>query len=824
MHTHFPLPMPGKHPNGVQLGGLGTGRVELGCNGRITLAQVCHSPQRILSGLEGTFFSLRADQHFCLLQGEPLDDIPGCDVAYRGKHPVAEVGYKVPHPHLRVSLTAFSPLVPHELARSTLPGALFTFHLQNPGPAPVAIQLGFSWEHLLGCGGWGVRGLSLSSNRTGNRIEPATSGEAAGLHFTGGHAHQLPDTRGEMALMLPKSKDWEIHLLQHWNVLLDRGQVLEALCSGLTPERFDGGSLAERLQSAAARSASPPSWDDPDPRFGGGREGLEGAIHPAGTLLARLVLAPGTEIDVPFALSWLTRTHHTADGREHGRFCARHEATAPGIAARLLRERQTLLTDTTALHRLLAASSLPVWWQDKLLNDLTPLTTNTLIDRQGTLHTLEASPMMFGALGTLDQRLVSHPGTSLFFPDLNRSELDLFGRLQAADGSLPHFTGNAHTALGSDEVEYGRTGWPDLCCSYILQLYRDWRDTGEDRFVRTQLPRVWKAADYLFACDQDGDGIPEGGSSWDIEHYEGAFIATATLWLATLKVLIRMAEQFDPNAAPRFHKAVPQAEATLQTLWLGSHYAKFRNPRTGEFSEDIFVGQLAGEWVSRQLGLGPLLPPQQVQQSLRTLYAANGNPERYALMPIQVRRDGSLSGRKYCWHAWPQYTLTFVDCTAFHLGMQAEAMENLQRFDTVMREINRSPWATTLWHDARDGQPDFGSFMGLDWYMNAPAVWWTLPAVSGASFDAVSGELLLQHAAPLSAFPLVTPRLWALLSLSGPPEAMQLSLEIHRTFRGPPPEMQQVRHPQGILTFTHPIPLEAGRTLTFLLSPTEPAA
>lgn len=823
--SSFPLPQPRQHPNGVQLGGLGTGRVELGCNGRLTLANVCHSPQRMLAGLEGAFFSLRAGHTFCLLQSEGLEGCSGVPLTYTGRHPVARVAYDPPVPGLSVDLTAFSPLCPHRLEDSSLPGAVFTFHLANQGDTPLDLKLAFSWEHLLGCGGWGERGLSLDTNRTGNRVDPHASASAGGLRFTGGNPRQLPDTRGDMALLTPRQPNVEIWMLQSWNVLLDRPGVLAALAGGGLPDRYDGGTLADRLAAHEARRANPPSWDDPDPRFGGGRDGIEGAVHPAGTLGVSFTLAPGQETEIPFVLSLLTHTHHTADGREHGRFCAKNLNSATEVAETLLLRRQELFGASTALHRLLDETDLPPWWSDKLLNDLTPLTTNTLVDRAGTLHTLEASPMMFGALGTLDQRLVSHPGTSLFYPGLNRTELDLFGSLQAEDGSLPHFTGNAHTALGSDTVEYGRTGWPDLCCSFIIQVYRDWSETGEEEFLRAQLPRVWRAADYLAARDRDGDGIPEGGSSWDIEHYSGAFIATATLWLATLRVLESLSETFAPEKTAGFQSAFATASDSVERMWLGGHYAKYRDPRTGEQSDDVFVGQLAGEWVARQLGLHPVLPPDHTRRALDTIRRLNGNRERYKLMPIQVRADGTLHDRKYAWHAWPQYSMVFVDCTDLHLGHHDAPVENLRAFDDVVRNLNLSPWATTLWHDARSGEPDFGSFMGLDWYMNAPAVWWTLPALTGFGFHEPTGELRLNPPLPAPGesrvWPVVTPRFWGKLHLPQSRGEVSVRLEIHRIFRGESVTVRRVRWGESPVALPNPETLRAGQT--FNIQPPTPS-
>lgn len=814
--------MPG-HPNGVQLGGLGTGRIELGSNGRLTMAGITGNPQRLLADLEGAFFHLRAGDQARVLQSEDLEECPGTPLQYQGQHPIAEVDYLLPGMPAGVHLTAFSPLIPHDLAASTLPGTIFRFRVKNRLPESLPIKLSFSWEHLLGCGGKGPRGLELECNRTGNRIEPWAQDGASGLLFTGGSETQMPNARGEMLLATRPPSGARVALMQNWNILLDRPAVLAALADGCEPERFDGGTVEKRIEAERQRKAAPPSWDDPDPRFGGGRTGLEGAVHPAGVVVVETVLAPGEEQDIEFVLSWLVSSHLTADGKNHQRWAGTQWAGVGEVAERLLQDSGTLFNRTRELSAWLRESDLPGWLVDKLINDLTPLTTNTLITGEGRLFTLEASPMMFGALGTLDQRLVSHPGTSLFFPDLNRTELDVFAELQAPDGSLPHFNGNAHTALGTDEVEYGRTGWPDLSCSYIIQCFRDWQETGETEYLQKHLPRVWKAADGLLQADQDGDGVPEGGSSWDIEHYPGCFIATATLWMATLRVLMALADEFAPEKKPVFADTFVLAEESVEKMWTGQgYYLKCLNPVDGQFSNDVFVGQLAGEWVVAQLGLAPLFTPERVREVLETLYRLPGDRQRYALMPIQTRPDGSLPERKYAWHAWPQYSMVFVDALAMYAQLREPALANLAAFDRVVREVNRTPWATTLWHDARTGKPDFGKFMGLDWYMNTPAVWWIPAALTGFGMDEPSHTLRL--APPPSedgqkqVWPLISPRFWAQLTVRQEAAGIRLELALTRLFRGERLRIERIRWRGQVHFLPEPVELQEGQRTELLLT------
>ena len=291
-------PPPGSgHPNGVQLGGIGTGRIELGSNGRISLAGITNNWQRLLAGLEGTFFCLQVSHSgrpggFCVLQSDALEGHPGAGVTYRGRHPAAEVHYSPAGCGIEVGLLAFSPLVPHDFEASNIPGAVFRFRISNPGETRITARLGFSWENLLGVGGGGRRGMALESDRTGNLQRLWKCGTAAGIHFFCSAGSRHPNTCGDMVLAVAPQRDTRIWTYMNWNVLGDRHSVLAALAAGdESPGRFDGGDLSAQEERARRRDAEPPSWDDPDPRFGGGRTGLEGAVHPAAVL--------GVTVDIP---------------------------------------------------------------------------------------------------------------------------------------------------------------------------------------------------------------------------------------------------------------------------------------------------------------------------------------------------------------------------------------------------------------------------------------------------------------------------------------------------------------------------------------------
>ena len=795
------------HPNGVALGGLGTGHVELGRTGQITLAAITNNWQRFLAGMRGTFFALRAeekatgDSRFVLLQDTGQGGAPGVTrVLYDGRHPVATVRYVKQGLPLAITLTAFSPLIPHDVARSAVPAAAFEFSLANRGAEAMDVSLSFSWEHVLGCGGAGAKGEELYCNRTGNTIHPWVGSRGVGLRFRSVlPASPGPDRnrRGECVLAVRRDQAVRPFAVQNWDVLHDEADVLRLLAAGRLEPRF-GGFYFDALSAGPAGGADGEEFD-PYPQAR--KRGKEGACHPAGVVGAAVALAPGQRRSVLFVLAWHTPHHYTQrqGDRDWGHFYAVRFPDAEAAAEHLLDRAGEELAATREPARFLDDSDLPGWLADKLLNDSTPLTTNSVVTADGSLATLEGTQSMWGSAGTIDQRLISHAGTSLFYPDLNRTELRTFANLQDDDGSISHFIGNVHQALRDLSVDYAVTRWPDLACSFIIQCYADYAQTGEREFFDEMLPHVRRAFDWLRAADRDGDGIPEGGSSWDIEHYEEeCFAVTATLWLATLRVLADVAElDGDADLRRAVGETFPKAAAATEALWNGRYYNKCLNLKTRQASADVHCGQLEGEWVARQLALPNVLPPENVLRSLRTLYELNGDTARHVLMPIQVAPDGRLCARKGSHHAWPQYSMVFVDCLALLCGQVEPAMASIRHFDQVVRTLTRTPWGTTLWHDARTGLPALDHEWGFDHYMNGPAIWWVLAALNGFMPHEVRRRLTLGPVLPpgrsRARWPAISPRYWAAVDVEAAQAGRVIRFAPRRFFRGDHVQVRELR-------------------------------
>ena len=102
----------------------------------------------------------------------PLDLLTS--IAHQCRYPIAEVDYTIPSFPVNISLEAFNPMCPLDQKNSSLPVAIFTFNVTNPGTAPVTVRLLQSQQNLVG---WNGSGDCTPPNKTpfwGGNVNTAT--------------------------------------------------------------------------------------------------------------------------------------------------------------------------------------------------------------------------------------------------------------------------------------------------------------------------------------------------------------------------------------------------------------------------------------------------------------------------------------------------------------------------------------------------------------------------------------------------------------------------------------------------------------------------
>ena len=517
-------------------------------------------------------------------------------------------------------------------------------------------------------------------------------------------------------------------------------------------------ALATRVALEGA-AAAPGQVERGGGEGGDGGEG-DGAADRIGV---RFELGPGETGRAMLVVGWDAPGHRSRE----------RVAGAAAAARELLVRRDELHAATRAWQALLFESDLPGWYAERLCNDLIPLVTNTRLPADGPFATAEAAVGLGGILGTLDQRLIAHVATQAFFPELDREELSHFAAWQRPDGELAHHLGSLDGTVGEDE---GFLGWPDLAASFVCQVWQHQRWTGDTEFAEAMAAPAESALRWLLAADADGDGLADGGSTFDYRPAEPGFVYTASVQAAALEAGRRLAlDRGDDELAADCAAGLERTRAALVgRLWNGRWFARSLDAAGERASSDCFLGQLAGEWYAATMGWPSLVPVALRDRALDALVALNGAPP-HLVPPLDVRADGSPASTRW---SWLPHVSAFYCAPLIAAGRTDTALQCLQRLDWLLVERAQDPWRVGLYAHCDTGddpKPDYG------WYMSTPASWWTLQALSGVSLDVPAGELRLAPQPPGGrrrfTVPVLAPALTARLAVE------DLEFGVGRTLR-----------------------------------------
>lgn len=142
----------------MPIGGIGTGTIWLDGQGRLRVWQIFnnHSEVRV----PGSFLAVRVQRGgeapvVRVLQTEPE---PGFDafpsLTFEGGYPIARLNYETGLP-VSVTLDALNPLIPTDVANSSLPCAIFRVSVRNDSERPVAVSVLASLQNAVGYTGDG---------------------------------------------------------------------------------------------------------------------------------------------------------------------------------------------------------------------------------------------------------------------------------------------------------------------------------------------------------------------------------------------------------------------------------------------------------------------------------------------------------------------------------------------------------------------------------------------------------------------------------------------------------------------------------------------
>jgi uncharacterized protein (DUF608 family) len=310
----------------------------------------------------------------------------------------------------------------------------------------------------------------------------------------------------------------------------------------------------------------------------------------------------------------------------------------------------------------------------------------------------------------------------------------------------------------------------------IMKVYRDWRISGDNEWLRKIYPMVKKSMDYCISTwDPRGAGVVEEPhhNTYDIEFWGPDGMCTS-FYLGALTALIEMGRflKKDVKLYQQLHRK--GKEYMESNLYNGEYFIqeikveglKAPDPAKaksfgGEYSKEAvellkkegpkyqygkgcLSDGVLGAWIGKVCGLPEFLDPEKVTSHLTSVYKYNlktdlsehENPQRPA---YAVGNEGGLL---LC--TWPKggkLSLPFVYSDEVWTGIEYQVASHLmfcgkvkEGLDIVRECRNR--------YDGRIRNP-FNEYECGHWYARAMASYGMLQALTGIRYDAVGESLYI---------------------------------------------------------------------------------
>ena len=632
----------------MPLGGIGTGHVALAGDGGLRQWQIFNNANH-QAHVPHTFFAVRAqvggeppvcrvlqspalyddgdfepapcvsDHMVPVASRELLQQLPGvAEVDYVGEYPVAHLTYHDSALPVQVRLEALSPMIPLDPESSSIPAAVFTFHIANRGEKPVAVSVAMTLQNAVGYDGLG---------------------EISGTAFPGygGNVNRVVRLRGLTAVDLG-------------NATLPRddpawGQMVLAVCDA-------GASALAEWDDVAAL------WADleADGRFGPGPEGRPSAPGRTwnGALAATATLAPGEHHEVAFILAWYFPNRYANWSQEYlgipsdqsrlwvGNHYAGRFGGALDVATQMCERWSELVEPTRLFQSTFCDSTLPYWLLRGVGAQMATLRSPTCFwAADGSFYGFEgccgASTGSAGGSSGCCPLNCTHVWNyemtvAKLYPQLERTMrlLDLEVQMNLA-GGIPHRT---VLPLYLKRWEDRGPGSEVIACDghygTVLKTYREYLVCGDRAFLDRAWPGVKRAMEFGFArWDPDRDGVLEGPqwNTFDL-HFYGHNTFCGSLYLAALRAAWEMARiEGEGKLAEEYLAAFESGrERGVAELWNGDYfiqrYDEEAHPER-QYGQGCLSDQLLGQWWAHLLGLGYLYPEEHVRTALQSIYWHN---------------------------------------------------------------------------------------------------------------------------------------------------------------------------------------------------------
>ena len=549
------------------LGGIGSGSIGLGGNGRLMEWEIKNRPDKgTYNGM--SHFAVKAEAggrviDARVLQGDLLKEyigqtgMPGygmgitrdsmagfphfehCD--FCGEFPFARLTFTDKHFPAPVAMTAFNPLIPLDEDASSIPAAFFEIEITNPLEEAVTFTAALTVRNMF--------------DKCFNRA--FTQDQWKGVHLYQGPIPEDDPAFGELAMAADGGLADDVHIQEYW---VHSGWYDPART--YWQEFTQSGPLPERRYEEGY-------WDH-------------------ATLQAVKTLQKGETVRFRFVISWnfpnccnYWDPDKTPEGKDKTwkNYYTKLFRDAVHSAVYSLENWDRLYSRTEAFHQALFSSTLPDEVIEAASANLASLKSSVVLRLEnGSLYGWEGAFQTEGACsGTCSHVWAYAYAVPYLFPALDRSIRQNEYTYSVFDNGMLTFRMNL--PLGRERVQY--RACVDGQMAGVLKSYFDWKFSGDDQWLKTWWPSIRKTLEYAWSPDnEDGwdrnkDGVLEGRQhhTLDMELF-GPSSWLQGFYMAALKAAAEMAEYLgEPDKAAEYRELLGKGQAYCeQELFNGRYY------------------------------------------------------------------------------------------------------------------------------------------------------------------------------------------------------------------------------------------------------------
>jgi uncharacterized protein (DUF608 family) len=315
----------------------------------------------------------------------------------------------------------------------------------------------------------------------------------------------------------------------------------------------------------------------------------------------------------------------------------------------------------------------------------------------------------------------------------------------------------------------------------IMKVYREWRISGDEMWLRRFWPKVTQSLDYCIETwdpNHQGVLVEPHHNTYDIEFWGPDGMCTS-FYLGALQAAVQMSEALgDP--VPLYEELLGKGTAYMESeLWNGEYYIQqiqwegleADDPTGGQawnvnyspeavellkeegpkyqYGNGCLSDGVLGAWIAAVCGVDPFLDETKVRSHLRAIHKYNlrhdlrdhVNPQRPT---FAIGDDGGLL---LC--TWPEgdpLSLPFVYSNEVWTGIEYQVASHLM----MLGEVDAGLEIVRVLRDRYDGRirNPFDEYECGHWYARAMASYGMIQGLTGVRYDAVEQVLYLEPRVP----------------------------------------------------------------------------